>query len=150
MLQRDAGNPDWIDLYINKWRRWPDKKIKTCLHTWDHVVLIGYSSGGSYIGHLTHKLSNISAVVLYESPLIGIDEVAGDFPVLIIWNNDSPRRNSREAKDTFEAWNRHHDVTIKFGHGRHMKRTSYFPWIGHGWDTSLNPMIHNWIKENTK
>lgn len=156
-LERDAGYPKWIDLYEQGWRR--GRFDLDYFSAFDSLVLVGYSRGGSHIGHLSTELTNIAAAVLYESPLIGIDRPGGSFPVLSIWNHAgvryptiwwtrSARKRQKEAEDTIIAWQRDHPVDIIHGRGRHTKTVSYWPFRGHGWDVSLNPYIEQWIKEH--
>lgn len=140
-LYRDAGRPWFMQDYPN-WQKTDDVRY---LREEENLVLLGYSSGGSHIGHLTHQLRNIRLAILYESPLLGIDEVAGDFPVLMIWNRRG-RWRTDEARETEAAWARTHPVTRwDHGHGRHTKFVPYWPFIGHGWDLFLNDQIGNWI-----
>ena len=84
-LCRDMGNPDWVDYYLD---RDHPCELATRIESIAEgpIVLIGYSIGGSLIGHLSLLLGNIVGAVVYESPLIGVDHVGGNFPVLWIEN----------------------------------------------------------------
>lgn len=138
-LRRDMGDPDWVDDYLPT-----ASKIKLPTHT--PLVLIGYSLGGSLIGHLSHFCRNIVAVVLYESPLIGLKVVAGSFPVLWVRNRyTSTAKRERKFDDTKRIWQRSHRVDEMTGQGRHVAWRFGWPPFGHAWDQSLNPLIDIWI-----
>jgi hypothetical protein len=156
LLRRDMGNPSWVDLYPD----WKRNSIDHLRHV-DRLIVIGYSSGGSMAGHLTVEhddhgervpaFENIAASVLYESPLIGIDDVGGDFPALMIWNNRGASKRwfrKREAADTQAAWAKNHPLEVWEGNGRHWEFTHDWPPFRHGWDRSLNNRIRDWIKRH--
>ena len=159
-LEQDAGYPMFIDEYVTYYnRRKSDERMAAelapALAIYKRLILVGYSRGGSIIGHLTHKLTNIAGAVLYESPLFGIDRVAGSFPALLIWNSNGAFHGKRpgakrhqEALATIEAWVAGgRNVTHMVGQGKHTKwvhRPSTL-WVGHGWDTKLNPAIGQWV-----
>ena len=149
-LCRDMGNPVWVDHYLSGHdpeKLWDDI---TFLAKDEPVALIGYSSGGDVIGDLSWMLSNIVCAVLYESPLIGIDQVIGNFPVLWIRNNyKSTRRREREFDDTLREWSVEHPVTKLTGKGRHIYWRKGWPPFGHAWDKDLNDKIRSFIVSNS-
>lgn len=147
ILRRDMGDPEWVDLYYEG----HDLPLATRVcSAFDTVVLVAYSFGGSLIGHLSHVLTNIAAVVLYESPLMGIDEPAGQFPVLWVRNDyKSTRRREKEFAATLVAWQADHNVDKMTGNGRHVRFACGWPPIGHAWDRSLNSSIRDWMKYKT-
>ena len=140
------GDPPWVDHY-HEWSGYGDA-VEFC-QQFSEIIPVGFSRGGSRIGHLTHQLSNIRAAVLYEAPLVGIDEVAGNFPVLSIWNWRG-RKDTPEARRTIEVWGENHDLKTLYGQGRHTKIvwSSRWPFIryGHGWDVGLNGKIWDWVQ----
>ena len=147
ILARDMGDPAWVDLYHEGHD--VDAARNIC-SAFESVVLVGYSMGGSVMGHLSHVLGNIAAVVLYESPLLGIDRPAGTFPVLWI-RNDYRWTNQREIEfaETRAAWGESHHVDEMIGQGRHIRFVWGCPVIGHAWDQQLNPAIRDWIKHHS-
>lgn len=142
-LQADMGDPAWVDEYVD-YRR----DFESAIADQDSVVLVGYSRGGSIIGELSLRLRNIRGVVLYESPLFGVDQPGGNFPALVIWNRRSRKRRSIEAWDTLQRWRAGgRSVTMMDGQGAHLKfvmRPST-AFLGHGWDVSLNSRIAAWV-----
>jgi len=143
-LSRDMGSLQ-ADYYPD-WKKDKDRITETLCYL-DEVDLIGYSSGGSYISYLTHHLNNIRKAVLYEAPNLEPEIPDGNFPVLIIWNDESHKSKTREAQQTLLEWQVNHTVTTMTGMGRHIKFVPYPPFIGHGWDTLLNPYIRDWLHE---
>lgn len=144
-LQKDMGDPPWVDEYVDY-----RTDFEYQIARQDAVCLVGYSRGGSVIGQLSLSLKNIVGAVLYESPLFGIDQPGGAFPVLIIWNDRSRRRRSIEAWDTLCRWRAGgRSVTMLQGSGRHTKlvRRPSTMFIGHGWDTSLNSTVEAWVRD---
>lgn len=144
ILKRDMGNPVWVNRYHDGLDLY--KASKSLISRTDNV-LIGYSRGGSLIGHLSICQDiRIKAAVLYESPLIGIDEVGGTFPVL--WIKNAYRRKGwrkKEMDDTEKLWRATHSVDTLVGQGSHVRFTMGCPPIGHAWDQQLNPAIEHWI-----
>lgn len=142
-LQRDMGDPPWVDAYVDYRSPFEEDMARQ-----DAVCLVGYSRGGSVIGRLSLTLPNIVGAVLYESPLFGVDEPGGTFPVMIIWNSHSAPRRTIEAWDALQRWrSRGRQVRLLSGRGRHIKpvwrpRTLF---VGHGWDVSLNDTIGEWV-----
>lgn len=144
ILRRDVGVVDW---------QYPDWKRRVpYLPCEGGYVLVGYSRGGSQIGHLSQEWHRaIRAAVLYESPLLGTDQVYGDFPVLWVENTHGRRsqggRFAREMDDTLAAWMRGgRRVDMLIGNGRHAELTWGWPPMRHGWDRDLNPKILSWIE----
>ena len=143
MLRRDCGIESWA---------YPNWKRKPYLPSEGGYVLVGYSRGGSEIGHLSREWHRaIRAAVLYESPLLGTNRVYGDFPALWIENDWGRRlrggRYAREMQETLETWQlggRRVDQLI--GRGRHVEFTRGWPPFRHGWDRSLNRQILDWIE----
>ena len=141
VFRRDTGIEEW---------EYPDWEFGP-IEVYTPIVLVGYSRGGSEVGNLSHGLHDlIAGAVLYESPLLGIDEVAGNFPVLWI-ENDRGRRSrggrfEREMQATLEAWMAGgRSVDTLWGRGRHVEPTFGWPPCRHGWDRSLNGKILDWI-----
>lgn len=150
ILQRDMGDPDWVDWYAQvPYDTTSREFLADMLWDYDRLILIGYSLGGSLIGHLTAEIptSKIVGAVLYESPLLNTDHVYGSFPVLWIRNKykTTPRRE-QEFETTLDTWAEQHSIDRMFGTGRHMKFVWDWPPIAHAWDQSLNPYIAQWIK----
>lgn len=142
-MRRDMGDPAWVDQYLPSADA---AAIAEVLPTDRPLILIGYSLGGSLIGHLSNRMSNIVGAVLYESALIGIDSVAGSFPVLWIRNRyKSTRRREREFADTRAAWKKGRQFDEVTGTGRHVSWRFGWPPIAHAWDRTLNPLIAEWI-----
>ena len=144
-LRRDMGDPDWVDEYLPSDYR---KVINSgrLIASRGPIVLVGYSIGGSLIGHLSRVLPNIIGAVLYESALIGIDKVAGSFPVLWIRNRyESTKRREHEFDSTRAAWSVGREMADMRGEGRHVTWRWGWPPFAHAWDTQLNPMIQSWI-----
>jgi len=142
-LQQYMGDPPWVDAYVDY-----RSDFAAGIAQQDAACLVGYSRGGAIIGNLSLSLTNIVGAVLYESPLFGVDEPGGTFPVLIIWNGQSRKRRSIEAWDALQRWKSGgRSVTMLEGSGRHTKpvwRPSTL-FRGHGWDVSLNDQIGRWV-----
>ena len=144
-MQRDMNDPSWVNEYLSS-KSVDDAANAVSKH--ESVVLIGYSIGGSLIGHLSHLLDNIEAVVLYESPLINTGNPSGNFPVLWIRNRykSTPRRE-KEFSDTLAEWHVQHPVTEITGKGRHIAWRWGCPPFAHAWDVSLNDWVWQWIQK---
>jgi pimeloyl-ACP methyl ester carboxylesterase len=149
-LRRDMGDPSWVYKYLSGHD--PESCEK---QIWNHMldeepmVLLGYSMGGSTIGHLSTMLPDgmIRGAILYESPLIGVDEVGGDFPVLWIRNDyESTAKREQEFEETRLTWRKNHFMTEAFGKGRHVSWRFGFPPFGHAWDKNLNDVIEYWME----
>lgn len=144
-LRRDAGNPQWLG-YCPNWKRHKRRGTTNLLLEslrFAPFIGVGFSKGGSFTAELTHYLGNMVGAVLYESPMLTVDAPRCNFPVLWIQNRNSLYKNTREMEDTKRQWaSRASSFTELWGNGRHMR---WFP-PGHGWDRSLNPLIHSWIK----
>lgn len=153
MLKNDMG-VDWVDHYwqANGWES-PHKeyqKLIDFISPLDSVILVGFSRGGSMIAKLSNELTNIKAAVLYESPMVDSTTVGGNFPVLMIWNNegrlvDGLPRSRFKATYSIYAWAKDHPMTFLMGDGGHVKTNP----LGHDWDKSLNTKIKNWIDNAT-
>lgn len=148
VLRRDMGDPSWVTHF------WDDHDVKEILRfcrSQSSVVLIGYSRGGSLIGHLSKSLFNIERAVLYESPLLGTNKVGGNFPVLWIWNEywQSARRRFERA-DTLRAWELGNRKVIPLNPKNAWRHTRFTPFsnppIGHNWNQSVNPIVEKWIR----
>ena len=147
-LRTDMGDPGWVDEYAEYDRRAP-KNYPADLRRHQDLVLVGYSKGGYEIGKLSLRLDNIRAAVLYESPLLDIDKPGGEFPVLIIWNQQSRRINTDEAISTYGKWESGgRRADYRFGNGGHTSWTRRLRTLfrKHAWDQTLNPGIESWIK----
>lgn len=138
------GNPSWADIYFQGHDM---ESAKSICSAFGSVVLVGYSFGGSLIGHLSHVLTNITAAILYESPLLEIEKPAGTFPVLWIQNDYwTFQFRQREFDETLAAWKQSHHVAEMTGRGRHARLAWGWPPVGHAWDQRLNKAIGAWIK----
>lgn len=148
-MRRDMGDPAWVDHYLSNFA--PSVAADVLQQAWsrDPLILIGYSIGGSLIGHLSNRMSNIVGAVLYESALIGIDSVAGSFPVLWIRNRykSTPRRE-REFADTRAAWRKNREFDEITGRGKHIYWRCGWPPFGHAWDQTLNRFIEQWLRDH--
>jgi len=146
-LRRDMGDPDWVDHYLDRAHPW-DLAVKIESITDGPIVLIGYSVGGSLIGHMSLLLGNIVGVVVYESPLIGVERVGGDFPVLWIENDyKSTWRREAESLEAFLKWFESHSTEVMVGEGRHVRLRFGWPPFGHAWDVRLNTRIAGFVRE---
>lgn len=141
LLQRDMGDPSWVDWYPD-WKNWTEEDRRD-LRSHHSIILIGYSRGGGYISDLTHYLKDrIRCCILYESPVLSQKAPWGLFPTLHIWNNRSRWAKSKGRKWSDLQWGiTGRKQTFLVGKGPHMK---WFP-LGHGWDRTLNPAIEKWI-----
>lgn len=147
-LRRDMGDPRWVDHYLDGHDPvFCESQIRQWIIPGEKIVLLGYSFGGSVIGHLSQRFQNtIRSAVLYESPLIGTNTTGGKFPVLWIRNMYlATRFREAEFDWTRSAWQRTHRMTYRFGSGKHVKPRWGWPPFGHAWDRSLNSFIENWI-----
>jgi hypothetical protein len=157
ILKRDMGDPPWVDKYFHKW---DIEEVKEYSKDFLNIKMVGFSRGGSFIAHLSHYISNIRCVVLYESPVIkhkkqSINHIAGDFPALIIWNNKGfifkrGRKNWAAGKKMEIMWAENGRPVDHFdGEGGHMRLVwNSWPPVGHDWDVNLNNKIGKWIDKH--
>lgn len=151
ILRRDTGIESW------EYPNW--KRDRTVPIPREPYCLVGYSSGGSRIGHLSiETVFQPVCAVLYESPLLGRDDVGDTFPVLWIRNDRGrgraglfKRRHEREMASTLAAWKAGGRYVEELdGTGRHFETTNDWPPLRHGWDRALNERILSWIEEMTQ
>lgn len=160
-LHGDGGSPDMIlrdmgDLALmvdkaydgNRWcffEKQYSRLLKSIRSLGQPPILIGYSRGGDVIAKLSND-TQIAAAVLYESPVIDSETVGGEFPCLMIWNDQGAKVGPRRlaALHSEELWKQNHPVDMLTGRGGHIKRKPF----GHAWDTSLNPQIAEWIEKH--
>lgn len=145
-LRRDMGDPDWVDAYLKGFN---SKIHYQNLKTIDRgLVLIAYSFGGNVVGNLSNTDLPILGAVLYETPLIGINSVGGNFPVVWIRNEfESTQRREAEFGSTYQLWAKNHPIEQYCGAGGHSNFRFGWPPFDHNWDTTLNPFIKSWIDD---
>lgn len=157
LLRKDMGDPNWDISYVS----WKKLSLETIIDMIDQdTFLLGYSAGGEFIAQLTYHVSRIAGIVVYESPLRNGPPRAIGCPVLWLWNDYEPRtaRRRHEKIKSYRWWRDRFNMTTAipgltgwktstpiYGH---TKVVPYFPFIGHGWDISLNPHIERWMNQN--
>jgi len=155
MLQRDVGDfAQSVDIFFDArgWLRFDAAMGRlTALVQSLPVppIVVGYSRGGSAIARLS-ELVPLTAAVLYESPVLDSEGTGGNFPCLMIWNDQGaaygPSKLRRgQARISKEIWRADHLVKEIEGQGRHMRIRP----AGHCWDCDLNNHIKTWIESCT-
>lgn len=153
-LQHDMGDPPWVDRYVQHQGRGrrdlPDGVIMNSIPAAGRLVLLGFSDGGDTVARLSQYLYHrILCAIVYESPVKSIRRPAGNFPVLMLWNEGSNRRYSEAASIARARWTANPDRVVaeemgEGGHTKFVRRPSTW-WRGHGWDVGLNPLIVSWV-----
>lgn len=136
MLQRDMGDPRWIDLYIE---RQSVESMASLCSAWGVKNLVGYSRGG-YLACKIAELIPIKTLVLYESPMF--DAQPQVLNAVVVFNS-VPRRRKRRSREMSRVL-RYFSGHMTFFHGakkRHLEAKPYWPFLGHAWDQSLNDLI---------
>lgn len=161
-LRRDMGDPDFVDYYLN----WSRKDKRSNFNELKNIisspkfetpfVFIGYSYGGEVINQLMNRYfirKNTVGIIQYESPLFSVPptKLMKHIGVMQIWNNYTPRSRVRARNKQVSKYfwlNRSGLSVFKItGYTKgHVKFYKTPPFIGHGWDTSINPIIKTWLK----
>jgi pimeloyl-ACP methyl ester carboxylesterase len=144
-LREDCCEFYLIDYYFDGFN--VAEAIRFC-DQFDRLILVGYSRGGQLAAKVAIVLKDkMAGIMLYESkPLKGFGKVTGDYPALIVWN-DQGRGDSAAGRRTDSQWSTH-PFQRRIASGKHLKRVpGRRPAVGHGWDCASNEMFAKIILE---
>ena len=150
-LRRDAGAPEFIDLYLSSTDDISITAAKLA-RLKAPLLLIGYSLGGTLAMRLVDYDLPIKGLILYEAPVFDTNSMPApstDIKVLSIWNDYIPKTHPRRVeKARSRTYQRSYPYYTELtGLTRaHTKFIFRPPFVGHGWDISLNSLIQVWIK----
>lgn len=152
VLRKDMQDPNWVSRY-QKWHGL--KETASLLEFENNLVLVGYSIGGARALQLAHLLSNVRALVLYETPMpkdtkaSNPDQIDVDIPVQVIWNKRGRKhwRRCRSLQSALEqrTGTRSLTSTLYLKDGWHCRFAWDWPPIRHAWSSRANPTIEQFL-----